>query len=143
MNNTRQPEHWYEKAAAIMVVEGCSLFAATDRLGLGIRNAECENIVRTKAFKKVLETERNKLYKELANDPSRNRTAAVGQLVFIINRMVELEQYDKAAKAIMDLAKLEGWTSEQTTLNIFNDLNAKDLAALRAKFQQLPKEKMN
>ena len=126
-----------------MVVEGCTLFRASQLLELGITNRECENIVRTRSFKQVLATERNKLYKEFANDPSRNRTAAVGQLVFIINKMVEAEQYDKAAKAIMDLAKLENWVGDNSTINIFNDLNAKDLAVLKAKFAGIKDVKPN
>jgi len=131
---SKPTEHWYEKTAALMVREEISLFAATQTLDLGITNRECENIVRTKGFIEVLRNERNKFYKELANDPSRNRNSAVGQLVLAITKMMESEQYDKAVTAIMSLAKLEGWSSDSANVNIFNDMTAKDLAALRTKF---------
>lgn len=118
-----------------MVREDISLFGATQQLELGIRNIECENIVRTKRFQEILREERNKHYKELADDPSRTKRAAVGRLVFIIEQMILREQFDKAAEAIMKLAKMEGWTDDKANINVFNDLSAKDLEALRSKFK--------
>lgn len=118
-----------------MVREDISLFGATQKLELGIRPAECDNIVRTKRFQEILREERNKHYKELADDPSRTKRAAVGRLVFIIEQLIEKQQYEKASAAIMQLAKLEGWTDDKASINVFNDLSAKDLEALRSKFK--------
>ncbi|CAN5950550.1 unnamed protein product [Sphagnum jensenii] len=98
----------------MIVREGRSLFAATNEMNLGMTNRECENISKTQAFQEVLRTRRNLYYKEIANDPSLTRNAVKGQLVLAINKMLEKELYDKAANAIMQLAKLEGWTSDGT-----------------------------
>ena len=52
-----------------------------------------------------------------------------------VQKLLEGEQYDKAVTALVALAKLEGWTSDQAQLNIFNDLNAKDIEGLKKKLQ--------
>lgn len=131
----RSSEWWYEKAADAIVREGKNLFLISNEMDLGLTTRECENILRTKLFQEVLRTRRNLYYKEIANDPSLSRAAIKGQLVLAINKMLEKELYDKAANAIMQLAKLEGWTSDGTNVNVFNELTAKDLAALRDKFK--------
>lgn len=124
---------WYEKAAEAIVRRGLSLFQFTNEAGLGITSRECENIARTKEFSEVLRTERNKFYKELAVDPSRSRNTAVGQLLFAIQKLLENEQWDKAVSALAQLFKSEGWVSDGAQVNIFQDLNAKDIEALRSK----------
>lgn len=129
-------EHWYSQAAAIMVRDGLSLFGATNMLDLGIRNSECEVIQLTPEFQAVIRAERNKFYKELADDPTRSRRAAVGRLVFLVDRLIEREQFEKAANALMQLAKLESWISEGANISIFQDLSQKDLEALRIKFKE-------
>lgn len=130
----RTIEHWYQKAAEIMVREGVNLFAATQKLDLGIRPSECEEIAASKEFLSVLRAERNRFYKELAGDPARSRTTAVGQLLFVIEKLLEHEQYEKAAEAIFKLSRIEGWTTEQAAQNLFFDLTGKDLTELRKKF---------
>lgn len=131
----RPTEHWFEKAADAIVREGKSLFQYTNEADLGLTSRECENTLRTKAFQEVLRARRNLYYKEIAQDPSLSRAAVKGQLVLAINKMLEKEQFDKAANAIMQLAKLEGWTSDGTNVNVFNELTAKDITALREKFR--------
>ena len=91
----------------------------------------------------ILRLRRNLYYKELANDPSLTRTAVKGQLVFAITKLLEKGMEDKAVAAIMNLAKLEGWTTDQANVNIFNDLNQKDIDALRKKFTPLVAKEAN
>lgn len=131
-------EHWYEAAADSMIREGKSLFNYTNEANLGLTARECENILRTKKFQEILRTRRNLFYKEVANDASLSRAAVKGQLVFAISKMLENGQFDKAANAIMQLAKLEGWTSDGTNVNVFNDLSQADLVKLREKFNGKP-----
>lgn len=118
-----------------MVREGKTLFAFSNEKNLGLTSRECENTQKTKAFQEVLRTRRNVYYKEIANDSSLSRAAVKGQLVLAISKMMENGQYDKAANAIMQLAKLEGWTSDGTNVNVFADLTSADLAKLREKFK--------
>lgn len=143
MTEPKQAEHWYDKAARIMVSKGVNLFAATQELDLGIRSSECESIVHSKEFQAALRAERNRFYKEIASDPARSRNTAVGQLLFAIERMIETESYDKAANAIIQLAKIEGWTNDNAGANLFFDLSGKDLAALKNKVKAQSPSKMN
>lgn len=134
MANIRHSEDWYEKAADAIVREGKTLFQYTNEKDLGLTRTECDNVVRTKAFMEILRTRRNVYYKEIANDPSLSRSAVKGQLVLAISKMIEIGQWDKVANAIMQLAKLEGWTSDGTNVNVFQDLTQKDIDKLRTKF---------
>jgi hypothetical protein len=128
-------QDWYQRAAAVIVREHKTLFQFVNEANLGLTSRECENLARTKEFQQCLRIERNLFHKELATDSTRSRSTAVGQLVFAISKMMEAEQWDKASNAIIQLAKLEGWTSDQAQLNIFNDLNAKDIEGLKKKLQ--------
>lgn len=131
----RPTEHWFEGACDAIVREGKTLFAHSNEKNLGLTTRECENVQKTKAFQEVLRTRRNVYYKEIAGDASLSRAAVKGQLVLVIGKLIEKEQYDKAANAIMQLAKFEGWTSDGTNVNVFADLTAGDLAKLREKFK--------
>lgn len=128
-------EHWYQKAAELMVLQGLNLWAATQQLDLGVRKAECEVIERSKEFLEVLRGERNKYYKSLALDPTRSRTTAVGQLLHAIDSLLGLGQFDKAVEAIFKLARLEGWTNEQAAQNVFLDLSGKDFTRLKEQYK--------
>jgi len=136
MNHTIAKCDWYEKAAEAIVRQGRTLFQYCNEAKLGITSREAENIARTKEFQACLRVERNKVYKELSTDPTRSRTTAVGQLLFAIQKLLENEQYDKAVTALTNLFKIEGWTNDQASINIFNDLNAKDIDALKRKIQE-------
>jgi hypothetical protein len=133
---------WYEKACVAIVRNEQTLFQYVNQAGLGLSPRECENVSRTKEFQAVLRAERNKYYKELATDSSRNRNTAVGQLVHAITKLIELGNYDKAVAAIAQLSKLEGWTSDQAQIGIFNDLSSKDIDALRAKLAKQAEKKV-
>ena len=135
MGNVIQASDWYEKAADAIVRQGQTLFQWSNEHNKGLTSRECENVARTKEFQNVLRRMRNQLYKELSTDPSRSRSTAIGQLLFAVQKLLEGEQYDKAVTALVALAKLEGWTSDQAQLNIFNDLNAKDIEELKKKLQ--------
>jgi len=126
-----------------MVREQIPLFRYTNEHDLGLTQRECESVVRSRAFMEILRLRRNLYYKELANDPSLTRTAVKGQLVFAITKLLEKGMEDKAVAAIMNLAKLEGWTTDQANVNIFNDLNQKDIDALRKKFTPLVAKEAN
>jgi hypothetical protein len=141
--NVISPAEWYEKAAVAIVRNNYSLFRWANENDKGLTQRDCENITRTKAWQDVMRAERNKFFKELANDPSRSRNVAVGQLLFAVQRLLEAEQFDKAVAALAQLFKVEGWANDQTSVNIFNDLSAKNLDDLRKKLGKQPKELVN
>lgn len=121
-----------------MVREGKTMFQYSNEKDLGLTPKECENVLRTQHFMEILRVRRNVYYKELANDPSLSRSAVKGKLVFVLDRMIEAGQWDKAANCAMQLAKLEGWTSDGTNVNVFQDLTQKDIEKLRTKFTPGP-----
>ena len=134
MNIPSQP--WYDDAAEAMVRHNVKLFEYANEKNLGLRKVECDNIVRTKEFMAALRAARNKFYRELANDPTRTRNTAVGQLVHAIQSLIDNAQFDKAVAAIAQLAKMEGWNKEAAqALNIFQDLSGGDISKLREKLE--------
>lgn len=135
-------EHWYEAAANTMIREGVTLFKYSNLNDLGLTSTECENIVRTKRFQEILRVQRNLYHKELATDSSLTRAAVEGQLVLAISKLLENQVYDKAATAIMQYAKLKGWTSDAVGVNIFQELAGGDFEKMRARLKaQIPAKK--
>lgn len=118
-----------------MVRSGSKLFAWACEHNMGLKPVECENIIRTKEFMAALRAARNVFYKELATDPTRSRTTAIGQLLFAIQKLLEADQYDKAVTAIGQLFKAEGWTQDQASISIFNEISGKDIDAIRKRLQ--------
>lgn len=128
-----------------MVREGKNLFLYCNENDLGLTQRECENVLKTKLFQEVLRTRRNVYYKEVANDPSLSRAAIKGQIVLAINKMMEMGLWEKACNAAMQLAKLEGWTSDASNVNVFQEFTQKDIDAMKKKFtpQAVAKEAAN
>jgi hypothetical protein len=138
-----QSEHWYADCADAMVREGIPMFQFTCRADLGLTHKECDSVVRSKAFQEIFRLRKNLYYKELANDPSLTKTAVEGMAILAITRLLEKGMDDKALNGIVQFAKIKGWTSDQASVNIFQDLSAKDLAALREKFKPATVSKEN
>lgn len=127
---------WYEKAATAIVREEKTLYAWANENKMGLTSTECANIARTKEFQAALRAERNRFYKELATDQDRSRNTAVGQLIFAIQKLLEAEQYDKAVSSLAQLFKVEGWTSDTAQVNVFNELNSKDIEGLKRRLAE-------
>ena len=127
---------WYEKAAKAIVREGVTLFQWTNKYNKGLRTSECDAIAKTQEFRTALRNARNLYYKELSTDPTRSRNTAIGQLLFVVEKLIEGEQYDKATAALAQLFRAEGWTSDAANVNIFQDMNAKDIEGLRKKLRK-------
>lgn len=127
---------WYGKAAFDIARNNYTLFRWVNENNKGLTKLECERVAKSPEFQQVLRTERYKLYKELAKDAGHSRTVAVGQLLFIVEKLIEAGSFDKAAASLAQLFKVEGWSVEQAgQVNIFQDLGARDIAALRAKLK--------
>jgi hypothetical protein len=125
-----------------MVREGLTLFKVANEENLGLTSRECENIQRTKGFQEVLRVRRNLYHKEIAQDATLSKSAMEGTLVVAAQKLMEKGQEDKAANVIMQLAKLKGWTTDQASVNIFQDLSQQDLAKLRERINK-QKEKQD
>ena len=124
----------------MVVRENMPFRAAAHEAGAQITTVEAENIYRRKSFQKILWAERNKFYAEVANEPGRNKTSAVGLMHLLVHKLIEAGEFDKALEGITKLAKLEGWLNPETQINIMQELTGKDLTRLR---KELEKEKLD
>jgi hypothetical protein len=136
MARREQEEPFYQRLAEFMVREDKDLWVAATELELGLTSDECERVMRNKAFQRILRSERNKLYNDLANDPARGKTTLVGQAIFSIEKLIEKEQWDKALTGLLSLAKIEGFVGNDTNINVFAGLSSKDVEALRTRLKE-------
>lgn len=123
-------ESWFFKAARIIVRQGVPLRQAAAELEVDLTSAECDKVYKSDAFQEILQAERNKYTKDLANTPGRDKSAALGLLVYLIQKLIDEQQWDKAVVALEKLMKAEGWTGAESNINVFQGLTAKEYAQL-------------
>lgn len=117
----------------MMARSGCSLGTAASELGLKITTEEVQKLLRKPNFQKLLFEQRHRFFTALATDPNFNKDTVVGKLMALAQKMEEAGDLDKAADAMFKIAKIQNWMGPESTVNVFGDLSAKDLAEIRAK----------
>lgn len=127
---------WYQKLCEKHVREDKPLMQCAAELELDLTAKEMAELKKDKEFSATLRAERWKFYKELAQDPNRSKSSAIGSLLFLADRLIEKGFEDKAAKIILDVAKLEGWLEDRTQINLFGDITQKDINSLREKMSR-------
>ena len=118
---------WFQEAARLMVQKGHNLRQAALELEIPLTSADAEKIQRRKSFQSVIWTERQRFFQEIGRDPMRTKEAVLGRQEFLIQKLIESGDYDKAAQANVKLAQMEGWTGADSQVNIFAGLTAKDI----------------
>lgn len=113
-----------------MVRENVGLRRAAVELSLDLTQEECDKISKRKNFQDILRAERNKYYGEIATTPGHSKNSAVGLMVFLINKLIEDGQYDKALEGVQKLSKLEGWDKSEQ-VNIIAGISSRDLEEAR------------
>jgi hypothetical protein len=131
---------WYRLAAAVMARNSCGLKQAAFEIDKQLTAEECEIVARRVEFQEILLEEEDKYRGNLATRPSRSKEVAVGIMLEAIDKLMKQGDYDKAATAIEKLAKLEGWTSGESNINIFSGVTARDIAHEREKLEQKLRE---
>lgn len=134
--NPSQEETWFNKAARMIVRQSIPLRQACAELDLSVTSAEAESIFKSEAFQKTLQIERNVYARELANTPGRDKTSSLGLLVYLVQKLIDEQQWDKAVVALEKLMKAEGWTGADSTVNVFAGLNAKEYKQLMAELDE-------
>lgn len=135
-------EVWYEKAAEMVVRQGLSLRQAAAELGVAITSEEAEAISKRKVFQRVLWTKRNEYFNEIANEPGRTKSSALGLLVFLAQKLIEEGNYDKAAEVIYKLMRAEGWVGNENAVNVFANVSVEEIAAAKKRLEeQLERER--
>lgn len=121
-----------------------SLKQAALDIGIALDPEEYDSIARRPEFKEILRAEANKYYSQVANDPSRTKSTAIGRM-WVQADLLQLQgDYDKAAAVLEKLAKLEGWTGSDSNVNIFAGLTARDIEDAKDRIlAELPEVKKN
>jgi hypothetical protein len=141
MSKVSTQESWFNLAARMIVRQNIPLRQACAELDLSVSSQESEKIFKSEAFQKILQIERNVYARELANTPGRDKTSSLGLLVYLVQKLIDEQQWDKAVVALEKLMKAEGWTGADTNVNVFAGLNAKEYQQLLAEIEQDDKKK--
>ena len=104
---------------------------ACTRLQVPITSQEAENTYRSKTFQRVLRSERNRFFIEVAEDPARTKTTAIGQLLFSLERLAEAGEHAEVVEGLLKLARIEGWTSGEGQSVTVLGLTQKELDDIR------------
>lgn len=137
MARTKHDEHpYFARLAKTIVWEDLDPFQAATKLELGLTTAEAEAAFKNPLFQKLLRAERIKQDNEIADDPNRGKSTTIGRILRLADKMEHAKQFDKAATALVNLAKIEGHLGPESTVNIFGSLNAKDIQEMKEKLRK-------
>jgi len=123
---------WYQAVAERIAREGMTPREAAAAEYVQLSTQELENTVRSKSFQRVLWQARQRFYRELANDPERSKNTLIGLMLLSLDRLADEGAWDKVADAALKLARVEGWLSGETNVNVFGSLSARELADIKA-----------
>lgn len=126
-----QEPTWLAEAVDIVVRQGVGLRQAAADMGQSISQDEVEDLFRRKAFQRLLWATRHRYHTEIAEDPERGKAAKIGQLEILAQKLEAQGDYDKSAEVILKIAKIEGWLTPDSTVNVFGSLSAKEFSELR------------
>lgn len=130
---TKTEAPWYQRVAEIMVREQKSIAQAAMEAGVGCTSEDLNHIGKLKSFQKVLWTERHRFYSDLARDPDRTKTSLIGQMMYLVQKLIEEGEYDKALEGALKLAKVDGLIGPENQVNIFGGITPADLEKAKEK----------
>lgn len=121
-----------------MVRQGLSLRQAASESGIDLTEKDCATLERRKSFNRLLWQARHQYWAEIARDPERSKESLIGQLCVLAQKLDADGSYDKAANVLFQAAKVEGWTTGDTQVNVFGQLTAKEFSELRERIKNAP-----
>ena len=128
--------HWYQNAASLMVRTGKNLWQASVVLNLGLTVKQATEIEDDPEFMAVLRGERFKYYKEIYNDPNKGKAAVIGQMLDLATKLTKEKKHKEAVTALLGVAKVEGWLTDNTQIQVFGDVSAKDISSMKEKLEK-------
>lgn len=135
-------EDWQNEAIELMVRTGMSFKQAATELNKVITVEECNVILRRATFQRLLWEARHRFFSELGANPNFRKETAIGKLLNLAEKLETEGKYDSAAEVIFKIAKMNGWTGPESTVNVFGDLSQKDIDSIRKKLSK-PMEMTN
>lgn len=131
----KEPElAWYHKAAELMVRNNMSLRQAVMELELALTGVDCDKIAKRRGFQDALRVEQHKFNIEIASDPLRTKDSLVGLAMFLVQKLINDAEYDKAVEALLKVARIQGW-DKGDSINIFANLTSEQINAERKKLE--------
>ncbi len=129
-------EDWHLEAVDLMARTGCSLSGAVTELGRIVSIDECNKILKRVTFQRVLWEARHRFFNELGSNPNYKKESAIGKLLSLAEKLEVEGKYDSAAEVVFKIAKMNGWTGPESTVNVFGDLSQKDIDKIRTKLSK-------
>lgn len=127
---------WFVAAAEEMVRNGLNLRMAAVEVGHELSPEEADRVSRSRDFQEIYRNERNKYHAAIGNDPSRTKSVMIGMMWAQAERLALEGEAEKAALVLEKIAKLEGWGGNDSNINIFAGLSAKDITEAKRKLQE-------
>jgi len=129
-------EDWHLEAADMMARTGCSLSGAVTEMGRIVSLEECNKILKRSTFQRVLFEARHRWFSELGSNPNYKKETAIGRLLSLAEKLEVDGKYDSAAEVVFKIAKMNGWTGPESTVNVFGELSQKDIDNIRKKLSK-------
>lgn len=129
-------DDWQLEAANLMAQTGCSLSQAATHLQKIVSVDECNVILRRSTFQRVLWEARHRFFSELGSNPNYKKETAIGRLLMLAEKLEQEGKFDSAAEVVFKIAKMNGWTGPESTVNVFGDLSQKDIDNIRKKLSK-------
>lgn len=120
-----------KQIAELMVREGLQFREAVLELHLALTPQECDAVKNRAEFQNILRDEKLQYQTGIGDNPLRSKAAALGLMHIAIEKLMEAGEYDKAISGIEKLSKLEGWIGNESTINVFAGLSARDIEAAK------------
>ena len=127
---------WWITAVDIMARSGCSLVMAATELGEKVTSEEANKVLRKKAFQDLLWEAKHRHFNQLGSNPNFKKDTAIGKLLDLSRKLEEEGNFDRSAEVLFKIAKLNNWVGPESTVNVFGDLNERDLQAIREKIEK-------
>jgi hypothetical protein len=135
MSNVKIEDYLFD-AAQLMAQTGCSLSKAITDLGKILSIEECNNVLRRSSFQRILWEARHRFFSELGSNPNYKKETAIGKLLALAEKLETEGKFDSAAEVVFKIAKMNGWTGPESTVNVFGDLSQKDIDNIRKKLSK-------
>lgn len=118
-------------AIEAMVRQGISLRQASTQLQITLTTTDCETLQRRRSFQKLLQAARLRYHNEIGSDPGLTKTALIGKLLLLSDKLMDEGEWDKAGEVLFKVAKIRGDVGADSSVNVFGNLSAKDYADIR------------
>lgn len=126
---------WYGRVANRMVQEGKTFAQAMTDEGVVMTSAEAESWFKRSSFQRCLRQARHRFHIEVARDPERNKSATIGQLQVLADKLQAEGEHDKAAEVLLKICKIEGWVGPDN-VQVFGNLTQAQIDAARDALKQ-------